>query len=202
MNHSSRLDLNSTDEIIIGRRVILVRPHWGVLDEFLAAVESSRSLHLPWVKPPSTKREFAAYLQKSLKPSRESFLIQSKLDFSLVGVIAVRSILPSIDNSGTLSYYVFEPWSGLGYMKEALANVISFVFKSRKLGCLFAEIEPENTKSISLASRLGFQRAEDVTKFLTDGSFRDYQRWILYADDWFKRNCSPQFFTSFDAKNS
>jgi ribosomal-protein-alanine N-acetyltransferase len=177
----------SIDRNIIGRRVILVRPHLDFIDEFLAAVESSKSLHTPWVKPPSTKSEFIAYLQNTVRPSRESFWVRSTLDSSLVGVIEVRSILPSVDDSGTISYFAFNPWSGCGLLREALTHFITFIFKSRKLRRLIADIEAENTKSLGLVFRLGFQQDGDVTKLLTDGSFRNYQKWVIYADDWFKR---------------
>ena len=71
-------------------------------------------------------------------------------------------------------------------MREALTHFITFIFKSRKLRRLIADIEAENTNSLGLVFRLGFQQDGDVTKLLTDGSFRNYQKWVLYSDDWLK----------------
>ena len=162
--------------------MLIVRPQAEDEGELLAAVKASRDLHQAWVQPPSNESEYAAYLKSGASASRESFLVRCTGTRKLTGVVELGSILPAIDDSATIGWYAFESMAGKGLMREAIQEVMTLSFGRGGITRLFAEIDPANTRSISFVRRLGFERQDDpVTAFLADGTFRDYERWIMYA---------------------
>ena len=92
-----------------GRRVYLRSPRASDEDEFLRLVRESRSLHRPWVYPPETPREFAAFVARSRSPSDRCLLVGRREDDALVGVYTVSQIARGFFQNAYLGYYAFAP---------------------------------------------------------------------------------------------
>jgi [ribosomal protein S5]-alanine N-acetyltransferase len=68
-------------------------------------------------------------------------------------------------------------------MREAMCLAIDFAFGELALHCLEANIQPENTASIALVRRLGFQKEGFSSRYRRiNGEWRDHERWALLAD--------------------
>jgi ribosomal-protein-alanine N-acetyltransferase len=168
-----------------GRRVYLRSPRASDEDEFLRLVHASRSLHRPWVYPPETPREFAAFVLRSRSPSDRCLLVRRHEDDALVGVYTVSQIARGFFQNAYLGYYAFAPTAGAGLMADGLQLVLRHCFQRLKLHRLEANIQPGNERSKRLAQRAGFSYEGFSPRYLKiGGRWRDHERWAITREDW------------------
>jgi len=153
--------------------------------EFLAAVERSRSLHHPWVQAPGTAEAFREYLEKRQPPRGAAFFLWVEEPRGLGGVVNLDEIVQHAFRSAYLGYYAFVPYAGHGLMKAGLAQVITHAFSTMKLHRLEANIQPGNQPSKALVKKLGFRREGFSPRYLKiNGRWRDHERWAILSEDW------------------
>lgn len=153
--------------------------------EFLAAVERSRSLHHPWVQPPTTSESYRDYLARHQDPRGAAFFIWLGDPDALVGVVNLSEIVLGGFRSAYLGYYAFVPYAGLGLMKDGLSQVITHAFDVMKLHRLEANIQPGNRPSKALVNKLGFCREGFSPRYLKiAGRWRDHERWAILSENW------------------
>jgi len=151
---------------------------------FLEAVRSSRAVHDPWVRPPSSVAQYRAFLRRTRSPAHLCHFVCTE-DGSLAGVININEIVRGSFRSGYLGYYALAPHHGRGYMREGLKSVIRMAFRAQGLHRLEANIQPGNTRSIALVRGLGFRLEGYSPRYLKiAGRWRDHERWALLADEW------------------
>ena len=176
-----------------GTLVYLRRPVQRDASPFLTAVESSKRLHRLWVEPPSTSSRFASYVRRFSGPrSRDSrhathvgLLVCRREDNAPVGVFNFSEIVRGAFQSAYLGYYGFAEHAGQGYMSEGLALVLRVGFDSLRLHRIEANVQPANTRSISLVRRGGFTREGYSRRYVKiAGRWRDHERWALLVEDW------------------
>lgn len=161
---------------------VLVRPVTSVdRGEFLALMQVSRSLHEPWISPPLTVRAFDAYLARMNRDDHEGLVVCRRDSMAIVGVINLNNIVRGSFLSASLGYYAGLPYSGRGYMTSGLRGAVRYAFERMGLHRLEANIQPNNTPSINLVKRCGFQNEGFSPQYLyIDGSWRDHERWAIY----------------------
>jgi [ribosomal protein S5]-alanine N-acetyltransferase len=165
--------------------VFLSAPSPADAAEFIAAVRASRELHGPWLGPPDTPAQFAAYLDRAAREDQASYLIRHRACGGLVGVANVSNIVRGAFQCGYLGYGAFAAHAGRGLMTEGLRLVLNAVFGELGLHRVEANIQPGNARSIALARRLGFRKEGFSRRYLmVDGDWRDHERWALLAEDW------------------
>ena len=176
-----------------GTLVYLRRPGQRDASPFLTAVESSKRLHRLWVEPPSTPSRFASYVRRFSGPrSRDSrhathvgVLVCRREDNAPVGVFNFSEIVRGAFQSAYLGYYGFAQHAGKGYMSEGLALVLRVGFGTLRLHRIEVNVQPANTRSISLVRRGGFTREGYSRRYVKiAGRWRDHERWALLAEDW------------------
>src|SRR5215211_4266274 len=70
-----------------GRAFIALRaPSMLDRDEFLELVRRSRALHRPWVFPPKSAAEFAAYITRLRQHDYEGLLVCGREDRAIIGL--------------------------------------------------------------------------------------------------------------------
>ena len=116
-------------------------------EEFLRLVRASRTLHRPWVYPPETPREFAAFVARSRSPSDRCLLVRRNEDDALVGVYTVSQIARGSSRTRTSATTAFAPTAGAGLMADGLQLVLRHCFQRLKLHRLEANIQPGNERS-------------------------------------------------------
>ena len=180
-----------------GSRVYLRPPSRADSGPFLAAVAASRHLHRGWVEPPATAAKFGAYVARfGGAASRDfpraqhlGFLVCRTDDDAPVGVFNLSEIVRGSFESAYLGYYALAPHAGDGYMREALALVLSAAFQRLKLHRVEANIQPSNVASLALVRGAGFRREGFSPRYLKiGGRWRDHERWAMLADDWRARS--------------
>ncbi len=166
-------------------RVYLSHPSLDCEPEFLEAVQRSQGLHRPWVFPPSTHEEYAAYLERIRSGRTIPFFIRLKSDGRLASVINVSEPDMGMFRSAYLGFYVFCGSERQGYMTEALALVMDRAFDQLGFHRLEANIQPANIASGALVSRLGFRKEGFSPRYLfIDSDWRDHDRWAILSDEW------------------
>lgn len=178
----------SKRQILRSERVFLCHPAIEDQADFVSAMKRSRKLHASFVRAPETPAQFRAYLEKATGDRNESVLICQRTDDALVGVINLNEIVGGAFKSTYLGYYGTPEHSGQGLMTEGLDLTLRFAFRKIGLHRAEANIQPENTASIKLVKRVGFQKEGYSPRYLKiAGAWRDHERWAILRDDWEKR---------------
>lgn len=100
-------------------------------------------------------------------------------DQMLVGAITLDNIRRGPAQSGTLGYWVGEPYARHGYMREALEAMVHYAFQRLDLSRLEAACLPENAASRGLLEKCGFKYEGVAQSYLQiDGRWRTH---VLYA---------------------
>ena len=106
-------------------------------------------------------------------------------DNAPVGVFNFSEIVRGAFQSAYLGYYGFAEHAGQGYMSEGLALVLRIGFGTLRLHRIEVNVQPANTRSISLVRRGGFTREGYSRHYVKiAGRWRDHERWALLAEDW------------------
>ena len=153
--------------------------------EFTAAARASRELHRPWLFPPDTPEQFAAYLARAARDDHAVYLIRHTGCGGLAGYVSINNIVRGALQSGSVGYGAFAGHEGRGLMSQGLRAVLDEAFGTLGLHRLEANIQPGNEPSLRLARRAGFQREGFSPKYLlVDGDWRDHERWAIRAENW------------------
>ncbi len=168
--------------------VRLERPSLARAEAFLAAVRRSRALHGRWVRAPSTREQFEAFVAHADTPSQLSYLVCTGSG-DLAGVVNVSEIVRGAFRSAYLGYYALVPLAGRGHMRAGVAAVIRRAFGMLRLHRLEANIQPGNARSIALVRSLGFELEGYSPNYLKiAGRWRDHERWALRSELWRARS--------------
>jgi [ribosomal protein S5]-alanine N-acetyltransferase len=164
--------------------ITLVTPEKDHTEEFLAAVQRSKKLHRPWSYPPSTVREFHAYLASLREGSRIGYFVLTERG-EMAAFINLGGIIRGPFQNAFLGYSALAPHDGKGYVSAGLRKVISRAFRLHRLHRLEANIQPGNLRSAMLAQRLGFVHEGFSRKYLKVGAqWVDHERYAITADVW------------------
>ncbi len=166
--------------------------------EFTRLMQSSQSLHEPWISPPTNSMLFKYYLQRINREDHEGFAICRHMDKRIVGAININNIVRGSFQSASLGYYVGAQFQGEGYMGEGLQLLVNYAFNTMGLHRLEANIQPENIRSQRLVERCGFRKEGYSKGFLfINGAWRDHERWCCVHERSGLRaqNSTMQFFT-------
>lgn len=166
-----------------GKRVYLRRPQAGDAREFLDLMQASRRLHRPWVQPPSDKKAFSIYIERSSVRGVGS-LICLRENHAIVGVANLSEIVRGLFQSAYLGFYGSAPYMGQGLMREGVGLVLRHAFQDLKLHRVEANVQPANARSLSLVKALGFRKEGYSPRYLKIcGRWRDHERWARLAED-------------------
>ncbi len=176
-----------------GPRVALRAPRmedWPAWSQLRA---ESREFLVPW--EPAWPRDAltqAAFRRRLRHIARErhageahGFFVTARDDGALLGGLTLSDIRRGVAQSATLGYWVGQRHARQGYMTEAIAAILPFVFDTLALHRLEAACLPENEPSRRLLDASGFGReglARDYLKI--EGRWRDHLLFALLESDW------------------
>lgn len=153
--------------------------------EFTARARESRSLHHPWLFPPTEEEAYAAYAGRLLEsPDKEGFLVGERAaGGAIAGFVNINNIVGGAFRCGALGYGAFAHAAGRGVMSEALGLVLRYAFGPLGLHRLEANVQPANAGSIALVRRAGFRLEGFSPDFLhIDGAWRGHERWAITSE--------------------
>jgi GrpB-like predicted nucleotidyltransferase (UPF0157 family)/RimJ/RimL family protein N-acetyltransferase len=157
-------------------------------NEFIAAMQRSKSIHHPWVKAPTTGQEFDEYFQRYLQSNQKSFLICNQ-EGSIVGIFNINEIVRGLFQNAYLGFYVVADYAGKGYMSAGLKLVLSNAFNDLKLHRLEANIQPDNSLSIQLIKKNGFRYEGFSPRYLKiDNEWRGHEHWAITYEEYIRND--------------
>jgi ribosomal-protein-alanine N-acetyltransferase len=150
----------------------------------VALAQQSVAFHRGLVSPPRTAAEFSKYLQRCERPDLLALFVLRRQDDALLGAIEFSQIVFGPFQSAYLGYFLGAPFTGRGFMTEALGLALRHAFHAIRLHRVEANVQPANTSSIRLLRRLGFKKEGLSRRYLKiGGRWRDHERWALLAED-------------------
>jgi len=106
------------------------------------------------------------------------------LDDTLIGLAGFWRM--QLEHQRTEVGYLFDaPYHGRGYATEALREVLNFGFSNMNLHKIEADVDPNNTASLRLLERFGFQKeAHFRQNSYFEGMFHDSCWFGLLREEW------------------
>lgn len=106
------------------------------------------------------------------------------LEDTLIGDICISNIEPNVTKSCIISYKLDRDYQGFGYVNEAMSVMVEHLFEEQDIHRIEAFILPENTRSISVAEKLGFYKESIAKSYVKmKGVWRDHLRYVLINED-------------------
>ena len=166
------------------RNLTLAPVIWSDGDELIEAHRANRDYHRPWVSPFTDRVGFEAWFGQRLSGPHVGLVAREIVSGGVVGVFNLSQIVGGVFRSAYLGYYGSAAFGGRGLMTEGLRLAARYAFDELGLHRLEANIQPENTRSIALARRVGFRLEGFSPQYLfIDGAWRDHERWALLAGE-------------------
>ena len=105
-------------------------------------------------------------------------------DGLLIGAVTLDNVRRGAAQSGSIGYWLGEPFQKKGYMFEVVQAVVFYVFKNFDLSRLEAATLPENQPSRSLLERVGFKYEGVSQSYLQiSGRWRNHVMYALLRND-------------------
>ena len=125
------------------------------------------------------RRRIRRHAEEMARDESFSFLIFDASTQALLGGLTIGGIRRGVAQAATLGYWMGAPYAGKGIMTRAVAVAARFGFSTLRLHRLEAACLPQNTASMTLLERNGFQREGLARAYLKiNGVWRDH---VLYA---------------------
>ena len=138
------------------KRLILRQPELKDAAMFTAIHNSPFVLRYNAMQPTTPERMERAFADPECL--EKTVLLEEKETGNLLGAIFLEDDdLRYGVASRCLSYFIHEPYSRKGYMKEAMRAVTAHLFETEKLECICCRAFAPNTASRALLKSLGFQ---------------------------------------------
>lgn len=180
------------DERIDGQSVFIRPPRDEDWKAWSDLRERSRDFLVPWEPTwPRDSLTRGAYRRRVRHYSEEweagagyAFFIFSRADEGLRGGITLSHVRRGIAQTGTLGYWVGEPFSRQGVMTDALECIKIFFFERLGLHRLEAACLPANEASRGVLAKAGFREEGMAPKYLKiNGAWEDHLLFAILAEE-------------------
>ena len=113
-----------------------------------------------------------------------AFFIFRNTDDALVGGLTLSNIRRGVTQAVSIGYWTGLHFIGRGYMTRSVRMAAGYVFDTLRLHRIEAACLPNNTASIAVLERNGFQREGIARSYLKiDGRWQDHVLYALLSDD-------------------
>lgn len=186
------VSFNETMPGIAGPGVTLRAPHSGDYAEWSTLRESSREFLIPWeptwpsddLTRSAFRRRLKRYAEDQRSDAAYAFLIFRNDDNAMVGGLTLANIRRGVAQAGSIGYWIGAPFAKKGYMTAALRALTPYSFTALRLHRLEAACIPNNTASIRLLEKTGFQREGYARGYLCiNGVWQDHLLYGRIKDD-------------------
>lgn len=150
--------------------------------------DSTANKYQGWI--PITINDSIDFIKNRISPTVDKintwfqFAIIKKENNELIGDIGIHFFDPD-KYQVEIGFTLDEAQQGNGYATEALRATINYLFYELNKRRIIASIDPRNTNSIKLVSRLGFRKEAHFRKsILINGEWVDDLIYALLIDEW------------------
>lgn len=178
--------------VVRGEGVWLRAPEVGDYEEWADLRGRSRAFLKPWeptwpaddLTRPSFRRRLRRYAEERRLDQSHSFFIFRNETCELIGGVTLSQVRRGVSQSGTIGYWMGEPYHGRGHMTAAVRALIPHAFGALRLRRLEAACIPTNAPSVRLLEKVGFSREGYAREYLCiDGVWQDHLLFALLRGD-------------------
>jgi ribosomal-protein-alanine N-acetyltransferase len=172
---------------IQGDGVLMRAPQMSDFPAWAALREQSEDFLKPWepvwpaddLTRSAFKRRLKRYAEDMRLDQTYPFLLFDRRDNKLVGGLTLTNVRRGVAQSGSIGYWIGQPFAHRGYMTAGVRAFIPFAFEALRLHRLEAACIPTNNASIRLLEKTGFKREGYAREYLCiNGLWQDH---LLYA---------------------
>ncbi len=177
---------------LVGERVFLRPPERADYEEWATLRAGSRNFLTPWEPswPPDAlgRANFRARLARYSEDWRTdqgyNFFI-FRHDETLAGGVGLSNLRRGVAETGSLGYWIGEPFARRRYMSDALPLILDFAFERLRLHRIEAACLPTNVPSRAVLLRTGFHEEGYARSYLQiDGKWQDHLLFAILREDW------------------
>ena len=170
-----------------GQGVVLRWPQSSDFATWASLRERSRDFLTPWEPTwPADDLTRAAFRRRLRRYSEDqhndlsySFFVFRKEDEALVGGLTIANVRRGVAQTGSIGYWMGQPYARQGHMTAAVKAVTRFAFGALSLHRLEAACIPTNAASTRLLEKCGFSREGMARQYLCiNGQWQDH---LLFA---------------------
>ena len=178
---------------LVGDRVYLRPPERGDYEDWATLRARSRNFLAPWEPswPPdglgrsSYRARLSRYAEDWRTDQGYNFFIFRCDDDALVGGVGLSNLRRGVAETGSLGYWVGEPFARQRLMSAALPVLLDFAFDRLRLHRVEAACLPTNVPSRAVLLRTGFQQEGYARRYLQiDGKWQDHLLFAILREDW------------------
>jgi ribosomal-protein-alanine N-acetyltransferase len=130
------------------------------------------------------RRRIKRYQKETRLDSAYVFFVFRKSDDRLMGGCTLSNVRRGVTQCCALGYWIGARFARQGFMQDALAALIPFVFKTLGMHRIEAACVPENGPSRSLLGKLGFREEGLARRYLLiNGEWSDHILFALLEDE-------------------
>jgi [ribosomal protein S5]-alanine N-acetyltransferase len=180
------------DAEIHGQQVFLRHPAMGDYAAWAELRAMSRQ-HLigwepQWARDELTRSAYRRRLRQYQRELREdqgyAFFVFRHRDAALLGGLSISTIRRGVAQAASIGYWIGAPYSGNGYMTDAVRAILPFAFGTLGLHRLEAACLPHNGPSARVLEKSGFHREGTARRYLKiNGVWQDHLLFALLQDD-------------------
>ncbi|HYC74357.1 GNAT family protein [Brevundimonas sp.] len=169
--------------VVKGEGVILRPPRASDHEAWARLRQTSHAYLQPWepswpeddLTRAAFKRRLSIYGREMEAGNAWPFFIFADADQSLVGAITLSNVRRGVAESGTLGYWIGQPWAGRGYATAAVRAVVAYAFHELNLHRVDAACVPTNLASRRVLEKAGFVLEGQARAYLKiNGAWADH----------------------------
>jgi ribosomal-protein-alanine N-acetyltransferase len=175
-----------------GHGLVLRAPQMPDFPQWSSLRAGSRAFLSPWepiwpsddLTRTGFRRRLRRYADDIAEDRAYPFLIFREQDDALIGGVTLANVRRGIVQSGTIGYWIGQPYAGHGYMTAALRVLLPTLFGELNLHRIEAACIPTNAPSVRVLEKCGFAREGLARRYLCiNGVWQDHYLFGLLDED-------------------
>lgn len=169
--------------VVKGRNVVLRPPRAGDHEAWAALRHGSYAYLQPWeptwpdddLSKAAFKRRLGIYQREMEAGNAWPFFIFTGADRSLAGAITLSNVRRGVAETGTLGYWIGQPFAGRGLATAAVRALVGYAFEDLNLHRVEAACVPTNQASRRVLEKSGFELEGQARAYLKiNGAWADH----------------------------
>ena len=178
--------------VLRGQDIYLRYPRISDYASWARLRDESREFLSPWepiwsddeLTRGAFRRRIKRYHKETRLDSAYVFFVFRKSDDALMGGCTLSNVRRGVTQCCALGYWIGARFARQGFMQDALAALIPFVFKTLGMHRVEAACVPENEPSRNLLGKLGFREEGLARRYLLiNGQWSDHVLFALLEDE-------------------
>jgi len=183
---------DATGPVVEGSGVLLRPPRTGDFTAWSDLRAQSRDYLQPWepawpdddLTRTAYRRRLAVYAREMELGHAWPFFILDPTGRTLHGAITLSNVRRGVAETGTLGYWIGQPYAGRGLATAAVSALAGFAFRSARLHRLEASCLPGNLASRRVLEKAGFRQEGEAKAYLKiNGVWADHILFGFVSDE-------------------